>query len=284
MFVSAGRNWWWSSVAVLFTIWFFIIYKEFSTKCNAEKTSAPTSTSRVRLVDKLKKTAFTVVTSPQPSVWMSLLNFHHHLPSTWKIMVFFTSNARSFISTLGNNSAVRTLVKDRRFLLRQIPADKIENNNISFLFTKHTYIWEQLDADKVLFFQPDSVICGNSPHSIDYFLGNDFIGPSKLSGKREGNEISGAFSLRSTRKMLECILLYTPQEELEEETFFENCFETISSIQPVAKVTEEDQQKFAVESVYSPSPLGVRGAWKWLKTEEWLDLVHYCPEVRLVAP
>lgn len=203
---------------------------------------------------------------------------------SWPIQIFYGKTNEHFIRT---SPALAPLIASRRILLTELKSEVNDNFGIrtNELFTNASF-WYQIQGDKVLFFQIDSIMCSNSPHKVTDYLHYDYIGApwdAKLFGGLKGSPVgNGGFSLRSRSKTLQ--LLQMIKWDGEPEPVAEDVWYAINlrrylnaSIAPV-----EVAKTFAVESVFYERPLGVHKLV--LFRRDRLRLYETCPEARLVPP
>ena len=147
--------------------------------------------------------AVTVVHAPCSTLAFTLTNFAGNLGPDWPLLVLYTQRAEAAV--LGNK-AVRSL--SRTGALDAVPLSDLEVPDLHELghvsaysrLLAHPKFWQAMQADKVLIFQTDSVLCSASPFSVDDFLAYDYIGaPWVHADNAVGN---GGLSLRSVPKML----------------------------------------------------------------------------------
>lgn len=204
-------------------------------------------------------------------------NILEHIPTDWKIqMVLPISNWNYF-----NTSILSPLIKSHRIVLTPLEFPRLDftgSEFINLLLTSADF-WRQVQGEKILYFQTDSVICSNSSYKFSEFLNFDFIGAPWPNGKC----CNGGFSLRSRRKMLEIyesgrarFRLHSTNEDV---WLGQNLPYFNGRVAPA-----EIAKKFSVESVYHPRPFAVHkpNVENLGKTNIKL-LCNDCPELKITA-
>ncbi len=123
---------------------------------------------------------------------------------------------------------------------------------------KSTEFWKLFPEEKLLVFESNSIMC--SPNVGEY-LDYDFIGAPM--GNDESFSLHGGFSLRSRRKMLQCIVEGRDNGEPEDE-FFTRMMRQTGAATPDFLTAS----RFAVGSTYAGLPLGVPAADEGFHSEE----------------
>lgn len=211
----------------------------------------------------------------------AVMNIYHNIPSSWPIQIFHGQSNLEFIKS---SPGLNPLMSNGRIILTEwkpkLKKDYTRNTNE--IFTNISF-WQQIQGDKILFFQLDSVMCSNSPHKITDFLHYDYIGAPwdvevccGLKGIPVGN---GGFSLRSRLKTIQLLQILPWDNGLNEDAWYSvNLPRYVNaSIPPI-----EIAKTFAVESIYYPHPMGVHKLL--LSYRERRRLYKTCPEARLVPP
>jgi hypothetical protein len=115
---------------------------------------------------------------------------------------------------------------------------------------KSSEFWKMFPEEKILLFDSSSVMCGSN---VDEFLDYDFIGAPV--GTAEDFSLHGGFSLRSRRKMIQCIVAGQDSGEPEDEFFTRMMRQTGAATPDFVSAC-----RFAITSTYECHPLGVPAA------------------------
>lgn len=180
----------------------------------------------------------------------SILNVLPHIPVEWKVQMIVPFEHWSFY----NSSSLSSLISMGRIFMTPLHFPRVDftgSEFINLLLTSASF-WHEVQGEKILYFQIDSVICSNSSYKLSDFLEYDFIG----APWPDGGCCNGGFSLRSRRKMLEVYervdSRYRLHQTNEDVWLYWNLPRVNGRIAPnsVAK-------KFSVESIYHPRPFAV---------------------------
>ena len=170
--------------------------------------------------------------------------------------------------------------------LRLVELDKdnflaIDYNN----FAKSMDFWKHITTKKLLIFQTDSMLCGNSHFTLDEFEKFDFIGARtpwdfKLYG---GN---GGLSVRDTEKSTQCVLDYEDGKlenlrKYGEDGFVARCFKLggHNGRLGVGKLpTDSDKDRFAIQNYFNRPAFGAHQTSVQLPENQKEAFHQYCPE------
>jgi hypothetical protein len=203
-------------------------------------------------------------------------NNNQHLPSSWPIQIFHGKDNEKFIR---NSTLAPLITTGKVFLtLMEVVYDRERTNE---LLTTPAF-WKRIPAEKILFFQIDSVMCSNSPHKITDFLQYDYIGAPWdfpwFPFTRQYSVGNGGFSLRTRSKTLALLALIPYDKNTPEDVWYAQNMHRVNGSIPSVEIAKT----FAVESVYYERPLGVhRFPWDCgFRTK----LAETCPESMLIMP
>lgn len=205
-------------------------------------------------------------------------NVVQHLPTDWKVQFITRVQHWAFY----NQSSLRLLMKSNRVFLT--PLEEPDNGLsrvefMNYILTSASF-WHQIQGDKVLFFQADSVLCSNSLHNVTNFLEYDFIG----APWHRGGCCDGGLSLRNRIKILQMLesghVQYKLHSANEDEWFTQNLPYFNGYIAPVSIA-----QRFSIETIFHTRPFGVHGPRvNTIGIENMFRLCRECPEVNLITP
>lgn len=252
--------------------------------------SQETSTSEPTIV----KLAAIVETRPLENLVPVLLHFSSVLGPEWPIHIFTSEEVKR--DNLTESLPFKRGVDAGRFVVRTLPEGTLLNNHASVSrFLTSPWLWlATAPADRVLIFQADSILCSNSPQSIDDFLEYDFMGAPIDSDRGLGLGWNGGLSIRNREMCLNIVTSRSWEEErhgdhsqgnvdYEDQWFAKAMRElpTKSDGKPGANLpTKEIAMKFAVETIWYDKPLGFHQAsvWQAGKLEE---IYQWCPEYKM---
>jgi hypothetical protein len=240
-----------------------------------------------------RKAAAIVETRPLDSLIPIVLHFSSVLGPEWPIHIF-TSPAN--IGIFSDSIPFQRQVEAGQFHVRALPTDIVLNTHasISGFFTK-PWFWEAMaPAEQILLFQADSMLCSNSPQSVDDFLQYDFVG-APINGERGlGIGYNGGLSIRNRSLCLDIVNTYDWQDErhgdhaqgnvdYEDQWFAKKMRELPRRDDgtPGANLPQTDvAMRFAVETMWFDRPLGFHqvNVWQPGKMEE---IYKWCPEYKL---
>ena len=126
-----------------------------------------------------------------------LLHFSSVLGPAWQVVVYTSSDQE----IKPRSAPMRRAIDAGRIDIRYAPTElRFTRNHIAEFLTQ-AWIWKQLaPAEHVLMFQADSIICANSPISVEDFLEYDYV---RVPMDLPGGEFDGGLSLRSRSMTLQ---------------------------------------------------------------------------------
>lgn len=213
-----------------------------------------------------------------------ILHFASVLGPDWPVVLYTKTN------TPPMSASLQRLVNIHNVYVRALPDFVHFGDQASVSrFLTTPWLWNQLaPADHVLIFQADSIICSNSPMTIDNFLEYDLIGAPIAEAFGKG--FNGGLSLRNRNKVLEVIHKAKADGEIntgafEDQWFYQKMLELPikPNGQPGANLPVEDVAKtFAVETIKYSFPFGYHQVQRWQKSE-MKQVKEWCPEVALAT-
>jgi hypothetical protein len=129
---------------------------------------------------------------------------------------------------------------------------RMTSDQYSALLTSRPF-WDLMPEERILVLQSDCIL---SSANVEAFLQYDFVG-APAGRFDEQFIINGGLSLRSRRKMLECIAR-APFAGEPEDVFFTRTLRAMGATLPDFATA----CRFAVESIYTEHPVGVHGTDK----------------------
>ena len=209
-----------------------------------------------------------------------LKNFDEGMDSTWDLYVFHGKSAAEFAQ-----AASREITKRRVYLL-PLHTDNLTADEYNVLF-KDASFWDRVNAETILVFQTDVVLCSKSLHTINQFTKYDYIGCSvddknigfggwRWSSSHPDDYFygSGGMSLRKKSFMMKCIAdhLNIPKN-YPEDVFYSNCVSK-SPNKPKSAVVINN---FCTQNKYVNNSLGAHRI-SMLSPEDKKRFLAYCPE------
>ena len=182
-----------------------------------------------------------------PALSFVLQNIATNLPSDWKILIFHGKDNKEYVQTI-----VEQMVDPSRFLTPiQLEIDNLSLEQYNAVLMSQAF-YRCIPTETLLIFQTDTLIL--EPSQLQDFLSYDYVGAPWKSG-HVGN---GGFSLRKKSKMLAIIAAVNPFH-VNEDVYF-----SMQKVVPMNKPRFQEAQRFAVETVFHPSPFGIHAPWKHL--------------------
>ena len=165
----------------------------------------------------------------------------------WGLQIFHGTENEEYVKSIVRNWGDVKLIN--------IGSSSITKLEYSELMKTSTF-WKQINAEKVLIFQSDSILLRSG---IDEFLEYDYIGAPWRKPKENKMVGNGGLSLRTVAKMVEICDKYKDEELMWEDIYFVKYID-----EGLADI--EVANKFSMEDVYSPNPLGVHLPIKHIET------------------
>jgi hypothetical protein len=209
------------------------------------------------------------------------------LGPTWGVQ-FFTSLEALPATAIPHSAPFLRAIADQRIEIKYLPDDVNFGSHADVsLFLTRPWIWEQLaPARHVLLFQGDSIICMNSPHTVDEFLMYDLVGAPIAEGFGQG--YNGGLSLRNRTMVLEILEEHDfahdtnqPGRGLDAE-FEDQWYYARMKERGAVLPTYEVAKTFAVETIFYEYPLGYHQPDRW-QADNMDEIRKWCPEVGLIT-
>lgn len=197
--------------------------------------------------------------------------------NTLKIQIFYNKYNKMSLNSLKYNY-IQKLIKNNIIILTSIPKEYKHLKKKDIL--KLPWFWKSLKGEKVLLFGGNTVLCSNSPYTIDNFINYDYIGTQWNLFNGKGG--SGELSLRDRKAVLKYI------EENGNEDYYKLHPESedqllVQGLQNVAP--KEISLQFAISSTRgSLEPFGISGVLPGMNTTLRSYYIEYCPELKMLFP
>ncbi|KAK2022599.1 hypothetical protein LX32DRAFT_602539 [Colletotrichum zoysiae] len=231
------------------------------------------------------KLALIIEPRPIPHLVPQLLHMTSVVPPDWRFL--FIGSNKSVISVARSYGIKHQQVIGKLDLMVLPEPWRIDTKEHVFrLLTDMRFYDEFLPGvEWILKFESDSILCSNSPTSLNEWLGWSWAGAPKSPDDRfSGN---GGLSLRrvsSIKKVLQFQERYN-DTEAEDEWFGKRLW-----VMKGEKVAHGNKGVLAVEDVYMEKPMGyhVRDGGNSLSDAVWKDpkqrkkIFNYCPELSMI--
>ena len=207
-------------------------------------------------------TAVIVEPRRHPALKYVLQNMVSSLPSDWSILIFHGKD---------NNTYVQTILENMEDPTRFLKPIQLDTQNLSLeqynqLLMSQAF-YRAIPTESMLIFQTDTLIL--EPTQIQEFLEYDYVGAPWKSGII-GN---GGLSFRKKSRML-AVISAVVQFNVNEDVYF-----STQPVIPLKKPTFEMAKRFAVETVFYPSPFGIHAPWKHLTPYQMEQLTKKYPAI-----
>jgi len=232
---------------------------------------------------ELPTTKAMIIIEPRkhPLLKKVIKNFDKYMDSSWDLYVYHGLSYASYAKECTES------ITSRKVILLPLGTDNMTATDYNRLFKKK-HFWDTVNAENILVFQTDSVLCGKSTSTINEYTSYDYIGCSydnKTIGTKSfplwGAEHEfygiGGLSFRKKSFMLECI--YQNQnvpDEFPEDMFFSQCVAKSSNRPPNAKVLNQ----FCTQFVFNQKSFGAHKTNIDLTNKS--DFYDYCPEALML--
>jgi hypothetical protein len=207
-------------------------------------------------------------------------NFDKHMDKSWDLYVFHGASFGEYAKECTSQ------IKSRNVFLIALDKDNLNVDEYNSIFKKEQF-WDKINAEDILVFQTDTVICGSSLDTIDKYIQYDYIGCSYDNtsiGKYDNNMWAntefygiGGLSFRKKAFMLKCIDDNKDvADNFPEDIFFSICVARSSNRPPSAIVLNQ----FCTQHVFVEKSWGAHKTNIDLKNKD--KFYEYCPEARML--
>ncbi|KAL8728020.1 MAG: hypothetical protein Q9166_005691 [cf. Caloplaca sp. 2 TL-2023] len=235
------------------------------------------------------KAAVIIEGRPSANLVPLILHFSSVLGPEWPIKVLHTAENRDLFSI---SPAFQRQTSSGHITLQQLPSNVTLTDHVAVgRFFTQPWLWHQLAPYKhLLLFQTDSILCANSPRTVEDFLEYDFVG-APIS-RTYGTGMNGGLSLRNREKMLEVVDHFNftgdPADgsKFEDQWFFYKLQKLPlgpNSEPGVNLPSPEVAATFSVETIWHDQPFGLHQVPRW-QSRHRKELEKWCPEYLLAGP
>lgn len=207
-------------------------------------------------------------------------NFDKYMDKSWDLYVFY-GNLNKEVAYNATSKLV-----GRKVIHLPLGVDNMTALEYNHLFKKAEF-WSQVDAENILVFQTDAVLCSKSTQTIENYTMYDYIGCS-YDDKTIGRDAFpdwgpnhefygiGGLSFRKKSFMLQCIKTFIKHPDHPEDMFYSECTAKHSKQLPSAKVLNQ----FCTQHVYKEKSFGAHKTQADLQNKG--DFYDYCPEALML--
>jgi len=214
-------------------------------------------------------------------------NFDKNMCKSWDLYVFHGKSAGSALHAQDATANI----KGRKVHLIPLETDNLDAKGYNALF-KSMNFWNQVNAENILVFQTDAVLCGASEFKIRDFMKYDYIGCGSFAGaignKKQvwANEYSkdnsfygiGGMSFRKNSFQKQCIKKYPAiAADYPEDVFYSNCVED----SPNKPESAEVLANFCTQDSFVKRSFGAHNTW-YMKKEHREPFYAFCPAAEIL--
>ena len=258
------------------------------------KTDTPTNGFDMNLVATIIETRDLPILIPLLSLFMSIV------PPEWPFVVWCSQDNHESLVT---STALRAHIESGKLNITLLPEElTLETSEDLSRFLTRRWFWDQFTAEYALFFQADSVLCSASDHSVNDWLGYDWVGTPPGWGPSDGHGGNGGLSIRSIPTMKRVLSeMVRPDyngepdvpHKMAEDYWFMTAIDAVLGSE--ARWPEKDNRTqfdfgyaFGHAGANSVHPIGYHegsgNALALISPDDakWQEAIHYCPEIVLV--
>jgi len=207
-------------------------------------------------------------------------NFNTHMDSSWDLYVFHGKSHKEF-ATL----STKTITK-RNVYLFPLDTDNLNADQYNYLL-KQASFWNKVNAEHILVFQTDTVVCGKSIYNINSFLKYPYVGCPFDNTTVDNHPIWGDYpfygigglSIRKKSFMMDCIRRNPNVENnYAEDIFFSKCVKDSN----IKSITIDVLNQFCTQHTYTKNSFGAHKVNVDLQKEEKQSFYSFCPEAKIL--
>jgi hypothetical protein len=206
-------------------------------------------------------------------------NFDQEMDSSWDLYVGHGKSHGEFVKKITDQ------IKKRKVYLINLDTDNLTADEYNTLF-KDKNFWNKINAENILVFQTDTILCNKSIKKINDFIHFDYIG-CPFDNKNVGNiDLQfwrgsfygiGGLSFRKKSFMVDCINKNPDNKGMGEDVLFSVCVDKTSKIKP----TPDDLNYFCTQHEYHKNSFGTHKVNKDLKSGKD-KYYEYCPAAKIL--
>lgn len=210
-----------------------------------------------------------------------LTNFDKRMPLTYDMYIFHGRNNGEFA-----RDAAKSVSKNRKIHFVALEKDDMTVDEYNALLKSPERFWSKIDAENILIFQTDAVLCSASKFSISDFEHLGYIGCAFGSEAGKGTywgERSywgvGGLSFRKKSAALKCIANMPHEPNFPEDVFFSECVDAGYGERPA---NGHQLTQFCSQGHFISKSFGAHRIHDGMEKSQLQDFVEYCPEVKPV--
>jgi hypothetical protein len=200
---------------------------------------------RVKLIEKFenKETNAMIIVEPRRHALLKSVieKFDEIMDASWDLYVFHGISNEDYAKEATKN------INKRKVYLYRLDTDNLTPQHYSYLF-KQSYFWNVINAENILVFQSDSILCKQSLNNIYNFVKYDYIGCANskddygeahgFNGWGIGNPFYGIGGLSFRKKSFinKCIQTNKVDNYYPEDVYFSECLNKFGNKPESAKI------------------------------------------------
>jgi hypothetical protein len=227
-----------------------------------------------------------VIVEPRPHKLLQAVieNFHGRMDFSWDLYVFHGKDHGSYAEHATKNVRLST----RNVFLIPLEVNNLSATEYNSMF-KTISFWDRVNAENILVFQTDTVLCSNSKTTIDDFMTYPYIGcaytdqehgsNSQWNSRNQNDKFYGVGGLSFRKKsfMINCIR-QNANNNAPEDCFFSNCVHKMDT-RPKSAL---DIGKFCTQDSYFADSFGAHKVNEQLHKKDMASFLQYCPEAKIL--
>lgn len=231
------------------------------------------------------KLAILIEPRPLPHLVPQILHMISVVPPDWKFLFIGSNQSVLSVGRAWATKHQQRIGKLDLITMRE-PFEISSKEGIFRLMTDIRFYDEFIPGvEHLLKFEHDSIMCANSPISLNQWLSWDWTGaPRSAEDRFSGN---GGLTLRRVSAIRRILKIQSRLNSTEPE---DEWFGRRVMVLPGAKVASAKHGQFAVEDSYIPQPMGfhVRDGGRTLPPTVWKnhtrrqEIFRYCPELSII--
>lgn len=203
-------------------------------------------------------------------------NFDRHMPPDYDLYIFHGKSAAAYA-----RESARGITRRKVFYVR-LDTDNMTADQYNAFFKDRARFWSHIDAENILVFQTDAVLCGKSPQSVRNFEHLGYIGCAYDATAGKGTHWGdnhafwgvGGLSFRKKSAALECLSRVDPGTT-PEDVYYSNCVEAGIGQKPTDGM---QLSGFCSQNNFLAESFGAHKIHGMMVGEQKARFLRYCPE------
>lgn len=205
-----------------------------------------------------------------------LENFDRRMPATWDLYIFHGIKNEQYARNAAHN-----ITKRRKVHFVALGTDNLTVDEYNVLLKSPERFWSKIQAENILVFQTDAILCSGTNFSISNFDHLGYIGCAYDLKAGKGTHWKdnsywgvGGLSFRKKSAALDCIANLPHTPEMPEDVFFSECVDAGYGVRP----TDGNQlAEFCSQGGFYRKSFGAHRL-DTMKKDDRPKFLQYCPE------